>query len=96
MPITLRARTVVQREGTEQAAIPIPLPTYAMQKAVPIPQFLGQLAVRMPGAVKTVELARTFPGLQANMSITVANPFYARLRHVVRSTANRVAFRHIQ
>jgi hypothetical protein len=57
-----------------------------MQQAVTIRQFLGDLAIVMPSAVKTVGLSRQFPGLRADVSVTVVNPFYAKPWHVVKST----------
>jgi hypothetical protein len=45
----------------------------------------------MPGAGEAVEFAPHFPGLGTDVSITIVNPFYARLRHVVTSTGSEVA-----
>jgi hypothetical protein len=57
-----------------------------MQKTVTIPQFLGQLAIVIPGAVKAVEFTCHLPRFQVNMAISVMKPFYAKFRHVGVST----------
>jgi hypothetical protein len=57
-----------------------------MQKAVAVAQFLGQLAVEVPSAVKTVELPPHFPDLRVDAFVTVIEPFYAKFRHIRKST----------
>ena len=86
MPVTLRAGAVVHGERTEQSAIFIPLPADAMQTTVAITQFLGQLAVMVPGAVKTVEFPPHLPDLRVDAVVTVIKPFYTKFRHVGKST----------
>jgi hypothetical protein len=86
MPIKLPARAVFHGKGTKQTALFIPLAARAMQNAVAIRQFLGELTVMMPGAVETVEFACHFPGLRLDAAIPVIKPFYANLGHVVVST----------
>jgi len=86
MPVTLCARAVIHGEGTEQSAIFIPKPADAVQTAVAITQFLGQLAIEVPGAVKTVELPPHLPDLRVDTVITVIKPFYTKFRHVGKST----------
>ena len=58
------------------------MPADAMQKTVPIAQFLGQLAVMVPGAVKTVELPTHLPDLRVDAVVPVKKPFYAKFWHV--------------
>jgi hypothetical protein len=67
-----------------------------MQKTVAIPQFLGESAIVMPGAVQAVEFFRHFSDLRADMPITVVNPRYARHRHVVISTGLRLCLFNIR
>jgi hypothetical protein len=86
VPVTLRARAVVHGEGTKQAAIFIPLPANAVQPSVVITQFLGELTVEIPGAVTTVQPPSHFPDLHMDATITIIKPFYAKFRHVGKST----------
>ena len=86
MPVTLCARAVVHDEGTKQSASFIPLPADAVQPTVSITQFLGQLAVEVPCAVKTVELPPHLPDLRVDTVITVIKPFYTKFRQVGKST----------
>ena len=81
MPVTLRAHAVVHGEGTKQSAIFIPLPADAVQPTVSITQFLGQLAVEVPCAVKTVELPPHLPDLRVDTVVTVKKLFYTKFRH---------------
>jgi len=62
------------------------LPAGAVQAAVAVVQFLGQLAVEMPGAIATVQLPSHFPDFHVNSAIPVIIPFYATFRHVRKLT----------
>jgi hypothetical protein len=86
MPVILPAGAVVHGEGTEQPPLFIPLAAGAVQPPVPIAQFLGQLAVMVPGAVKTVELAPHLPDLRVGAVVTIIKPFYAKFWHFRKST----------
>jgi len=86
MPVTLFARAVVHDEGTKQTAFFIPMPAGAVQPTVAITQFLGQLAVEVPCAVKTVELPPHLPDLRVDTVVTVKKLFYTKFRHVGKST----------
>jgi len=82
----LRARAVVHGEGTKQAAIFIPMPANAVQPSVAITQFLGELAVEIPSAVTTMQSPSHFPDLHMDAAITVIKLFYAKFRHIRKST----------
>jgi hypothetical protein len=86
MPVRLRARAVVHGEGTQQLPVFIPLPAGSVQAAVTITQFLGDLAIEMPCAVTTVQPPSHFPDLHMDAAITVIKPFYAKFRHIRKST----------
>jgi hypothetical protein len=62
------------------------MPADAMQPTMAVAQFLGQLAVMVPSAVKAVELPPHFPDFRVDVAITIIKPFYAKFRHVGKST----------
>ena len=86
MPVILPAGAVVHGEGTEQPPLFIPLAAGAVQPPVPIAQFLGQLAVMVPSAVKTVELPPHLHDLRVDAVVTIIKPFYAKFWHFRKST----------
>jgi len=77
---------MVHREEAKQTALFIPLPANSVHPAIAITQFLGQLAIEMPGSVKTVELPIRYPNFLVDASVTIIKPLYAKFRHVSNST----------
>ena len=86
MPVMLDAGAVNHRERAKRTPVFVPFPAHAMQEAVAIAQFLDQLAVSMPGAVKVVKLAVHFPDFRMDLTTAVVKPFYARLWQILKLT----------
>lgn len=59
----------------------IPMAAGAVEAALEITQFLGEFAVKMPGAVETVKLPSHFLDFCVEAAVPVIEPYYARLRH---------------
>lgn len=86
MPLTTCASAVINDEGTKQPAILVPLPVRAVPLSVIVVRFLGNLAIVMAGAAKSMQPPVQFPVFQAKLAVAIITPIYATFWHVKKST----------